>query len=166
MKISEILDLSKPFWEQLAGGSDQSIRIWIREDALNGVMQDNTSGHSYSEGYARYKANDFKGFRSGKRLKGYETGSYDNNISKVTMYATGNTINGLAYYDSDSTSVTLRFKPEDGMKVKWNAERGEPYDIWGLNDVNIEKVRKRIISEYKKNTGKLPGVVEIYVTRD
>ena len=52
------------------------------------------------------------------------------------------------------------------MKVNWNAERGEPYDIWGLNDVNIEKVRKRIISEYKKNTGKLPGVVEIYVTRN
>ena len=204
MKISEILDLSSQFWQELAEGSDQCIKKWIKDDALEGIMQDETSGHKYSQGYAKYKANwmqrmtvgkakdwgytfDKAGnirylnlyFRNkkakftqknptgtGKRLKAYAAQSLESNdVSKVTMVLTGNTLNGLHYKESDKNSVTLAFNPSDGMKVKGNKEKNG-YDIWGLRTANVLKVKQRIIAEYKKQTGELPKTITIDVSKN
>ena len=66
MEITQILKLPPNFWERLAVGSNDCIWFWVKEDALNGIMQDGSSNHQYqSEQYKRYKSNDMRRFTTG-----------------------------------------------------------------------------------------------------
>lgn len=66
MEITGIIKLPPTFWERLAVGSNDCIWFWVKEDALNGIMQDGTSNHQYkSETYKRYKENDMRRFTTG-----------------------------------------------------------------------------------------------------
>lgn len=66
MEIKGILKLPQNFWDRLATGSNECIWFWVKEDALNGIMQDGSSNHQYkSEQYKKYKANDMRRFTTG-----------------------------------------------------------------------------------------------------
>lgn len=180
--ITGVLLLTADFWKKLGVGSNNCIKFWIKEDASKGIMQNNTSGYQYSEQYAKYKANDMRRFTvdyikkngktgrkpgEGKRLGsstgkiGYATGSLSNETAFVNMRLTGATLDGLDAKTSDENSVTMAFNSADTQKLLGCRELG--YDIIGLNTENTEKARQRIIEAYKKNVGKMPKKVTIYV---
>ena len=175
MTIQQITNLPPGFWSQLARGSNQSINYWVKEDCKQGIMQNGTSNHQYSEQYARYKANDMRRFTSGKprkktgkgdRLKSYEglgglkgISLDSTDVSKVTMILTGLTTNALKEKTHTSNSLTMVFEGVNSKLLTGNRDRG--YDIIGLNDKNRDKVKQKLLNEFKKNVAKLPKKIEI-----
>ena len=153
LNLEKIPVLGSKFWRELGG----KIPFWVKDDALKGIMQDNTSGYSYkSLQYVKYKANEMRKFGRGKekkgageRLSGYKAVSIESTqVNPVNMTLTGQTINNLRPIGSDDTSVTLSFSLADAGKVLGNQARG--YDIVGLNDKNRELAKSLIIAELKK----------------
>ena len=197
MKLTDILKLPDGFWSKLAAGSTESIQKWIELDALNGIMQDNTSNHQYkSESYKKYKANGmyrtttgigkgygvrynkktgnlnavplyFKNKKGvGVRLKAYKGESATNkDISKVNMYLTGKMLRGIKRGASPEPNTLLMVfnTLEDGKKAYGNRDRNK-YDILGLSNINREKVKERMLKEFKKNIGNIsPKQIVIHI---
>ena len=153
LNLEKIPVLGSKFWRELGG----KIPFWVKDDALKGIMQDNTSGHFYkSLQYVKYKANEMRKFGRGKekkgageRLSGYKAVPIESTqVNPVNMTLSGQTINGLRPISSDDTSVTMSFSLTDAGKVIGNQARG--YDVVGLNDKNIELAKSLIIRELKK----------------
>ena len=189
MIIQQVANLPNDFWSKLARGSNATIYFWVKEDCRQGIMQNGTRNHQYSETYAKYKANDMKRFTTGEatnyayntggivtkdlyfknkktkygtgdRLSGYKGISLEStDVSKVTMILTGLTTNSLKEKTHTRNSLTMVFEGVNPDILLGNKERG--YDIIGLNDTNREKVRQRILNEYKKNVSKLPKKITI-----
>ena len=175
-----ILDLTTQFWDEVG----DKIHDWVGDDADKGTMQDNTSNHHYtSPQYVKYKKNDmrrltidkgkkkgkkvttqYKGreYGAGKRLKGYETGGLSNQTSFVNMRLTSKTLNSLKPKSSTKVSVTMHFDQTPAGILTGNRDRG--YDIIGLNTINREKVRQRLIKAFGDNlrkAGNPPIIIEV-----
>lgn len=96
------------------------------------------------------------GFTTGDRLKAYKGISIEStDISKVNMTLTGRTINSLHPKTSDDVSVTMAFSPAYGGIVLGNKQRG--YDVTGLNNENLKKVRNLILQQLDNNAKKELG---------
>lgn len=96
------------------------------------------------------------GFTTGDRLKAYKGISIEStDVSKVNMTLTGRTINSLHPKTSDDVSVTMAFAPAYGGIVLGNKQRG--YDITGLNNENLKKVRNLILQQLDNNAKKELG---------
>ena len=166
LNLEKIPILGSKFWKELGG----KIPFWVKDDALKGIMQDNTAGHSYkSLQYVKYKANEMRKFGRGKdkkgageRLSGYKAVPIESTqTNPVNMTLTGQAINNLRPIGSDNTSVTMSFSPADAGKVIGNQARG--YDIVGLNEKNRELVKNLILDEYKKRQLNIPKNIIIEV---
>lgn len=96
------------------------------------------------------------GFTTGDRLKAYKGISIEStDVSKVNMTLTGRTINSLHPKTSDDVSVTMAFAPAYGGIVLGNKQRG--YDVTGLNNENLKKVRNLILQQLDNNAKKELG---------
>ena len=163
----KIPKMGKVFWLKKIGGKLQNK---VEKQLLKGKMMDNTSGHQYSKQYAKYKARRFKRFGSGTNLKGMEGASFiSNDVSKVTMIATGRTVRSLTPTKPKDTSITMVFKDtsifgvQNTDKIIYNRERG--YDIVGLNDELRKWVFEEMLKQSKINIKKYLKPNEVVVIR-
>lgn len=155
---NNILNLTPQFWDE----TGVFIQGYVLDDCRDGVMQDNTEGHSYAPGsYVKYKANRMERFTTRK----YKTGYIGNKGTKLKAFSTvpivstqtnpvnmilsQRTVNSLHPKASDNNGVTMAFGADKTGILTGNRDRG--YDIIGLNDKNREKVRQRIIKEFNNN---------------
>ena len=166
LHLEKIPLLGTKFWRELGG----KIKFWVKGDALIGLMQNNTQGHSYkSAQYVKYKANEMRKFGRGKkktgageRLKAYKAVPIEStSVNPVNMILSGQTLNGLRPTESNDTSVLMSYAPKDAGKIIGNKARN--YDLVGLNNKNRELVRQEMIKEYKDNLGKVPKNIEIHI---
>lgn len=160
------------FWENL--GTAQAIRIY--DDALQGIMQNETSSHQYSKEYAKRKANYMRRFTRGEALyssikgrramylkneklknplKGKRTGIYagqqviNNSIAFVNMELTGQTFRSLRTSSApllNGTGVKISYNPSDTDKIIGNQNRGR--DIWGMRKVNQDFTFNEILKQF------------------
>ena len=171
-----ILDLTPQFWTE----TGDEIHDIVLDDCRAGIMQDNTSGHSYkSLQYMKYKANRMERFttrtykkgtknipagkvaRKGTKLEALRnTSVVSTQINPVNMILTQRTINSLKGKNPTTISITMAFVDTPAGILKGNRDRG--YDIIGLNNKNREKVRQRVIKQFNNNLkkgGTLPPVI-------
>ena len=154
--FSKALNLGKDFWLKEIGGY---IRKWIKEDALNHLMQNGRKNIPYrSRQYMKYKANRMERFTDrtgpkGTKLEALKNRPIESNdTSAVNMTLTGDTINGLRPIHANANGVTMAFASKDTGKILGNQRRG--YDIVGLNDKNIKRVKMKILDQFDKNLRK------------
>lgn len=158
--LDKILQLTPEFWMQDIGGK---IRKRVKDDALKGIMQNDTQGHQYrSQQYKRYKANRMEYLRRGNantksksqgKIKAYKSVDIQSNETAfVNMILTGHLINGLHPTRADKHGVTMSFSPKDTKKLIGNRARG--YDVSGLNEVNRDWVKEEILKQFDKNKRK------------
>ena len=167
LNLDKIPVLGSKFWREIG----EKVKFWIKDDALLGIMQNNTQGHSYkSAQYVKYKQNEMRKFGRGKdktgageRLKDYKAVSIEStSINPVNMTLTGQAINGLRPIESNDTSVLMSYAQKDAGKIIGNRDRD--YDIVGLNKKNRELVRQEMIKEFKDKIGKnIPKNIEITI---
>lgn len=157
MKLNsdKIIELTPIFWKNLG---DKKIKVAVRKDMENGVMQNGKSNLKYkSAQYKKYKANDMKRFTDGKRLKNmYAQTIESNQTGFVDMTLTGHTKRGLKVKRANKTGVEMGFDSSDAKKIIGNQERG--YDIVGLNEKNIDMVKEEILKQFDRNTSKLKDI--------
>lgn len=123
-----------------------------------GKVFSDKAGYSYGKTYFNNpKAKKTKkGVSSSDRLKDYAGISIEStDISKVNMTLTGRTINSLHPKSSDEYGVNMAFSPAYGGIVLGNKQRG--YDVTGLNEQNIKKVRELILAQLDNNAKKEIG---------
>lgn len=180
MKIisDKIVRFTPKFWLKVGG----LIPAWIYADCKIGLMQNNGKGYHYkSEQYKKYKANGMRRFTKGKasdsgaffnnpkagksKKTGFTTGGRlsslkgipidSTNTSFVDMILTGRTVKSLKPKTSDEVSVTMAYPPDKAGIVLGNKRRG--YNIVGLNNQNIKKVRQLIIKQLDDNQKAMLG---------
>lgn len=148
IKPSRILQLQHKTWRQLG----EMVKKWIWADMRKGYVQEYTTGGSYqySRDYAKYKANNFRRFTDGKRLKNFIGRAITSNrTSSVNMLATGDTIKGLKVIRTSKDKVTLSYDTKDEKKIIGNEALGR--SIRTLNDENQEKAIKYLEKQFDKN---------------
>lgn len=124
-----------------------------------GKMFSDKEGYSYGKTYFNNpKAGKSKktGFTTGGRLSSLKGISIDStNTSFVDMILTGRTVKSLKPKTSDEISVTMAYPPDKAGIVLGNKRRG--YNIIGLNNQNIKKVRQLIVKQLDDNQKAMLG---------
>jgi len=173
--IKSFLGFVKDFWQKI--GSNET--TMIREDAINGIMQDGQSNIPLiSEQYKRYKANWMNRFTTGAPTMSSIKGKKDlyfknpknrtnvgpkispyngvsiesNDVSKVTMRLTGQTLRGLKNNinpHQDNLGVTISYNQNDAGKIFGNQDRGR--DIVGLRKENQDEIFNQILKVVDEN---------------
>ncbi len=162
-QMNKVPFMGVKFWKAISkkiGGKGG----WVYKDGEKGLMQNNTSGHPLSPDYKKYKDNDMKRFTDGKRLgaspfKGRTLKRRDFPLegrslatigtSVVTMILTGDTIAGLHGIKAKRDGITMTYELKDTDKIVGNKARD--YDIVGLNEKNIKRIKVEMIKQFKKN---------------
>ena len=139
MRLTEITKTNRNAMKKLAQDAIDKIQL----DASKGVFQNNKSNQQYkSDGYKRYKANNMRGFRTGKKLKAFRNQSTDTHTSYVNMKLTGRTLRSMRPSAKKDVAI-ITF--DRGEIVLGNQERG--YDIFGLSNDNMNFIAKRFGEE-------------------
>lgn len=169
LNLTKVVKFSQTFLLKIGN----MIKLRIREDALNGVFQNNTSGHAYrSKQYVKYKLNGMRRFtkntkigfkkakqvasdiqtrtpiREGAKLKGMGNRSVNTDVSKVNMTLTGDTHKGMKVTKHSENIIEVSWNANDYGKIKGNEMLGRV--LVGLNDKNEELVVKEFLKEMTK----------------
>ncbi len=160
--IKDIFIFNPNFWK----GIGVQAATLIKDDALNGIMQDNQRDIPYkSKQYMDYKSRFMQGKKLGRKIKPYNGVSVINNdVSKVNMTLTGATFRNLLQSPvafPDNTGVTINFN-KDADKVGGNQDLGR--DLVGLRPENQEIILDEIMKQIDENIkNNFEGTIEIYV---
>ena len=148
--IVGIFHFGKTFWQNIG----TKAAILIRDDALNGIMQDGQQDIPYrSKQYMDYKSRFMQGKKLSRKIKPYDGVSVINNdVSKVNMTLTGATFRNLLQSPvpfPDDTGVTISYSRADEGKVIGNQDLGR--DIIALRPENQDIILNEILMQLDEN---------------
>lgn len=162
--IIGLFNFGKAFWQKIGVRA----AALIRDDASNGIMQDNQRDIPYkSKQYMDYKSRFMRAKTLNRKIKPYNGVSVINNdVSKVNMTLTGEMFNRLEESPkawSDDTGVTISYNEElDGGKVKGNQDLGR--EIVALRPENQEIIFDEILAQLDENIRKnFEGTIDLTV---
>ena len=157
MKAQQIPEFPASVWNKVG----EYIRGRIKADALKGIMQDGSKGHSYKTGrgnysYSDYKKNGMKKFGrgphkvgAGDKLKGLEGRSTNKDTSKVNLHLTGDMMRQISHKPTKD-AVNIIF--HQGEKVLGNKKNG--YDVFDVRNQNLNGAVKFLSNHLDKNINK------------
>lgn len=164
LNMKRLLILTTQDWKELS----IDIYGWIYDDMKKGKVQLLTGKTTYNPIYLKYKINFLKRFttrtyrkgtknfppgsvtRAGTNLASVRKGaSVRSNSSTPNMMATGDTILGLKYKNSNERSMTMGYLDKDADKILYNEAMGR--DIRTLSEENKEKARLKIENKFARN---------------
>ena len=118
-KFMKKIKLTKEWWFSVLSEVARKIRVRARDDSKNA---DGRTFNAYSDPYKKYKGNDFRRFKDGKRLKSVKGVSISSNqTSPPDMTATGKTLSELQATHITTSGGRVSF-PTMGNIVKYLAK--------------------------------------------